>query len=606
MSETLLFNTHVDTLLSDETENKDIYLIETMLPNVMSSNAKYIGGMLLTVNTNFDKFTTFLQLVNDSEIVDASQKFFLLKKLLFLSSRLTLQKRHILTKTIWSYSKFRESFKYFLMLMKATSKEEKHNGPFCSLFPNMWTNDFQIYMAALEPLLKDKDNIQYVLSYIDKFIDMNRYYMEGNPAEIDSNCSTIDFNCNIIYIMLEIKKMMNNGVYGGTLENCEDILHKAINIMYVPITQIKSMVYNQLNQVKGTKFETQVKLSIDRVLAIYADPVINGYIKDNLARVVAEMETTKELDNMCMYMMEKFSSDYSNAGLKDALTSMSEMIIDNKMGSDMVSAFLDLSLKRAKVEMKSDDVKQIINNILLEFNNGYDDIVNNINAFINLLSLYTEYGDLTVDNNQTLYKMLRKMKALIPKDPDPFLAAYKISALKYYTEIGEACIKATKTEGSWLQPVRRVLNNTVNMYILLQDSSDKIEAADKKMITDKLVDCVKLAELDKKDIAVLKVKLAVHMTPELSKAIDDTLPKEYRDGYTTRDFVFREKKIVNPIFVKLEDNEIIIDATTLITPEFNTLIDGKTTIAAINAYNRTPEVLLKKIELMGILNVYDS
>jgi hypothetical protein len=95
------------------------------------------------------------------------------------------------------------------------------------------------------------------------------------------------------------------------------------------------------------------------------------------------------------------------------------------------------------------------------------------------------------------------------------------------------------------------------------------------------------------------------MTHELSEAIDATLDRDNNDSMMY-DFLFPEKKIVNPIFIPIDNQDIVIDSTTLSTEKLTEFIKDKTTLQKITSHNNIPCIILKKIELIGLLNSHVS
>ena len=105
-------------------------------------NIQYIDQVLFTLNDPYyEKFKLLLEnLTNDFDISD-NDKFQLLKKFLSIATKLTVDRKVKLLKLLWSFQKFRNQFKYFIVPTMTTITEKKQ-GPFCSLFNDIWTDDF--------------------------------------------------------------------------------------------------------------------------------------------------------------------------------------------------------------------------------------------------------------------------------------------------------------------------------------------------------------------------------------------------------------------------------------------------------------------------------
>ena len=304
-----LFKSHVELFNSSVSNNDKHTIVKTsIIPKIMESDKGYFGGMLLFMNSNFETFKVILRFIGSSPEVDLSRKFFILKRFLIISSKLTLEKKLHLTEALWDINEFRACFQFFNLSIKSNSKEEKTNGPFCSLFSDKWTDDFTQYIDALTPLMRDTSAVNNILSYAENFAKLNTAYLENDPETIQNSCSSVDFNTNMIYILIHLQQYVNNDQH----KHYWEVTGKAFNIMYISLVTIKNSVENQLMQHKGTPNENFIKQSLNRITTIYTDETINEFILSNIVEIVKSMDTTFELDNMCMFLLDKYSSDYSN------------------------------------------------------------------------------------------------------------------------------------------------------------------------------------------------------------------------------------------------------------------------------------------------------
>ena len=590
-----LFEADLDNIFALSNDKEQWYYIHTHIySKLIEHNSGYMGHILLTINSNYCNFIKFLEVINTNSYVDISNRFFLLKTFLTLSSRLILGTRLKLTKLLWSVKSFRDTFCMFNVLFSNTSIKEKHSGPFCSLFPNKWTNEYSLYIDALTPLLKDDSVHSHILTYINQFINLNSAYVEGNFEYIEKNCSTVDFNCAIIHILLEMIKY----VIGTNKDILQTTINKAINVMYIPLVNIKHDIYSQLSQTAGTTHEHVTKQSLNRLMSVYDDQILTNAIKEMLPSITQDMSTTYELKNMCIYILEKFKDNYLIPQLVESVKFMKDFIMKNDINDDTASIFLDLSLKKVKINIEKYETKQIINGILEEFLRGDVEIVNSINALNNLLSLFEQYGELSVKNHSTLHKMLKKMNILISPTADTYMLSHKSTILIYYLNITKSVLLELRKHNGWLEPSKNVLNNAVSIFVIF--SLLNIPDNSKQSIVNILKDCITLCELTKIEASVLKIKLKSFITHDLKCAIDGTLNHEC--DMMMYDYLFPDHKLINPIFVPIDGHTIIVDASTLSTDKLKEFIEGKITLPAIEAHNNTPNIIMKKLELIAQLN----
>lgn len=593
------FQIDVDNMSIKSNNDQFDHFTTIIYPKLIQHNSKYLGHILMTFNYNRESFIKFLAIVDTNSHISYHSKYVLLKTFLSLSSKLKLDNRLSLTKSLWNVQSFRNIFKSFNLLMHNTSIKEKHNGPFCSLYSNEWAIEYHRCIDALTPLLSDTTIHSHIFAYINNFINLNLAYVEGDFENIEKNCSSIDFNCMILYILFEMKKY----VVPDNKDILDSTTNKAINIMYIPLVNIKHAIHSQLSQTKGTLQEYTVKNSLQRLTLIYNDETITNFIKDTLPSITKYMDTTYELRNMCLYILEKFENNYTLPQLIESVGLMKDYIINNNINNDTVSIFLDLSIKKVKINIDTHDTKKIINGIMTEFLNGDDEIVNNIDAFTNLLSIFEEYGELSLNNHSTLHKMLKKMNTLIDSSIDTYILKHKSNVLTYYMNITKALIIHLQKQNGWLEPSKCAINNAVSIFVLF--SLLKIPEYSKESIIKILIDCITLCDLTKTEASILKIKLKSFMTHELSQAIEGTLNRDNND-IMMYDFLFPEKKIVNPIFIPIDNQDVVIDSTTLSTEKLNAFIQDKITLQKIMSHNNTPCVILKKIELIGLLNSHVS
>jgi hypothetical protein len=564
----------------------------------MQNDTAYIYDALLIIT--LPDYINFLKFIDTCAYLDSTKKFFILKSLLSLATRVEPEHyfiKYSLTWNLWSFKSFRDTFNLFVATHADTSNKERYTGPFCSLFSNNWTSPisstdsafYNSHTESLAPLLKDTDIHSEILKYINKFIKLNYAYVENDYEYIDKHCSTIDFNYTIIYILLEMEKY----VTGDNIDILRTTFNKAINVMFIPLVEIRHSLYAQL-----TPASTHTKLSLVRLLSVYDDKILNGIIQNRLPSITQDMDTTYELKNTCLFILDKFKNDYSKPQLVESVTIMKDFIIKNDINNDTASIFLDISIKKVNINITTDETKKIINGILGEFLNGNIQIVDNINAFENLLSLFEQYGELSATNHLTLFKMLKKMDMLMSKELHNI--SYKKSILIYYLNISKAVIIDLRTRDGWLETTKRVLDNAVNIFVLFNLLN--IDTETKQYTLTILTKCIALCELTKIEAAVLQIKLKAFMTPELKNTIYNT--SLYTNTCMMYDYLFTDKKLVNPVFIPMKDKEIVVDLSTLDTDRFKEFIEGKTTLSEITSYNNTPYILSKKIELIGMLNSY--
>ena len=586
------------------------YIRTNICLKIMQDDAKYINNILQTDASN--EYKKFIEFVGTNTYLDTSKRFFFLKSFLLLLAKLDAtpingyldgynlaeNTKFDFTKELWSHKSFRDIFNLFVITCSDTSLKEKHTGPFCSMFSNNWKipgngDEFNEYNKSLTPLLKDTDTHPHILAYFNKFIELNSAYVDGNFEYIGKSCSTVDFNYTMIRILIEMTKYINT----ESDKTLQTTTYKAINVMHIPLVNILHTLYTQAHTANADQLK-YTQLLITRLLTVYNCEQLSTIIHYRLPSIVEYMDTTCELKNMCMYILDKFKNNYSAPYLVQSVTKMKDFIVKNEIYDDTASIFLDISIKKVKINMDTCDTKKIINGILETFLKGDTEIVDNINAFFNLLSLFEEYGELSSNNHLTLHKMLKKMDILMSPTVDQFILSYKSSVLMYYLNISRAVLADLRTHDGWLEQVKRVLDSAVSIFVLF--SLLNIGTEVKQQAVKILCECIILCELTNTESAILRIKLKSFITPELQQAIDRTLI--YTDDLMMYDYLTPDKKLVNPIFIPIGDKDIVVDMTTLSTDKFKEFIEGKTTLSAITLHNNTPQVLVKKIELIGLLN----
>ena len=282
---------------------------------------------------------------------------------------------------------------------------------------------------------------------------------------------------------------------------------------------------------------------------------------------------------------------------------MKSMIIKNNVGGGTASIFLDIALKKAKIIIQQDAMNSIIDNIFNDFNDGDDEIVNNANAFLNFLDILQTHVQLDNKNHDTCTKMMRKMNILIPSTAGKFFDMYKINALTQYLDLSMKALGKYKNHNSDANVIKTLINSTVNTFILTYPANT--DENTKNIVLNKLKTCISSCELSKMDVELMLLKLKPHMSQNLMHIINSAVSQQDQTHDKTFDFVFN-KKIINPVFIKLHNNEIVIDYTTLGTNELEQLINGVTTIAEIVNYNHTTPIIAKKLEFMSMLNTHQS
>lgn len=598
MDDINLFNSHVEHFNTIETnEEKYHYTSDTIIPKIKENSKGYFGGILLCMNSNCDTVKSILECIGETPFTDSCDKFFILKRFLMISSKLNNEKKLLLTKILWSIGAFRSCFKFFLLSIKTTSKAEKENGPFCSLFSSTWGNDFDIYMESLIPLMSDKNVINVLIEYITKFAKLNSGYVENDPEDIKNNCSSVDFNTNIVYIMIRLEQYINE----AHQKEYYEAVGMVLNMLFVSLAKIKVSVELQCMEYKGTPSEQYVKQSHNRICSIYEDTTVNDFIKVNLLKVVKSMETMMEFENMCLFLIDKYDSDYTDITLKAALLEMKSLIVKNTVSNTTASIFLDLFIKRAKIAIQYDNLNDIIMNIFNSYKKGDDDIINNGNAFLNFLEiLNTHY---TMDNkaHKICTEMMRKMNNIVPKKGNLYAQNYRLIVLSYYIDASSKSMSVHKNDKSVL---KELMESTLNTFVIVYEFTTQSPTND--LLIKKVGSCISMCELSKKEIEIVLLKLKAHMSPDLHKKITDTLSYKDKTEHLIYDHLFNDKKIVNPMFINLTDKEIIIDSTTIDTPEFLNLIEGITTLSEVINYNLTQDVINKKLNFINLLNVHKS
>jgi len=583
--------------LTCEKEQWD-YIRTNICQKIIQNDTKYINTICSIIPGNIS--TKLFECVDTNTYLDTSKRFFFLKSfLLLVANPIVDSSKFKLTKELWSYKSFRDTFNLFVITCADTSLKEKQTGPFCSMFSHNWSipiasDEHNEYNKSLTPLLEDTDTHPYILAYFNKFIGLNSAYVESNFEYIDESCSTVDFNYTLIQVLLEMTKYVtkeNNEILQATI-------NKAINVMYIPLVNILHTLYTQAHTT-NTDQNKYTKLLIDRLLTVYNCEKISVVIHNRLPSITKDMDTLYELKNMCLYILDKFKNNYSSLYLVQSVAQMKDFIIKNDIYDNTASIFLDLSIKKVNIYMNIDETKKIINGILEEFLRGNSEIVNNINAFANLLSLFEQYGELSSNNHLTLHKMLKKMDILMSPAVDEFVLSYKSSVLIYYLNISKATIIDLRTHDGWLGPVKCVLDRAVSICVLFSLLNIGPDSS-KQYALNILRECIMLCELTNTEASVLQIKLKVFMTPELKQAIDHTLV--YDDDCIIYDYLFPDKKLVNPVFIPVGDKDIVVDLSTLPTDKLKEFIEGRTTLSAITSHNNTQQVLIKKIELLGLLN----
>lgn len=600
-----LFSNHLDSLNDEISDDKDQseFIVKEIIPKF--NNTTYLGGVLMSINNNnqHEKFNNFLRIIADSSYMMAYQKINIMKKFFKISSRLTRAKRIAITAFIWNQQGFRNLFPSFTQTMQTTSKFERDSGPFASLFSNEWNvNNLVEYYDAVKPLFSDETQQKDLLNYFETFTNLNYSYVD-NIYQTEEKCSGVDFNVTMIYCLIKSKDLFNEDLQ----ERFQKVAARSINVMFISLAEIKRLIYLQMNTMKSPQTSATLKMLYDRMNTIYNNDSVNEYISHNLDSMLSSITSSLELHNFLLYIDDTIKK--GNPYTLDVTTSLNRLkniIVLNDMGDSTGCLYVVLAYNNNTVDEKA--MQKVVDNVAEMFKKGLNGMITlKDNIFMSYSRVLANSTKLYVTENNipALKDMMINMNGAIVTSLNKQTIATNL--LNNFLTIAWKLLSDIKTSSTGNKEKRMadILDMCTSCFVTLDGS----KSSKKEEFIQKLIEMVELCGLTSHNKQLFIVKMGPYLTDNLKKKVMESKSQKEETYDISLDQFDKEKSIVNPVFVQLseeDDNEMIIDSSTLTNDSFLKYVEGKTTIDEIKKYNKQIKIIKKKLDLLDKINIQKS
>jgi hypothetical protein len=587
------FSKDIDTIFLYKNQNKFNEIKTFIKTNIHTQfdNLLYFSGIFIMINTEYDKFEKALSIILES-FDTILQRFVFIKKLLNKSKKLSENSRLKITTLIFTSIYFKEFLNFDII---QNAKIEQTTGLFCLMFLETRITPLQIFDDIQNILVNRREIHKELLNYFDKISELNVHFVKCDEEKCFNECSNDDFN---MFILNTTKKIIDDYDNDNSDDNLyENIIGKMINNLFLSKMRIKNILLFKKNEFIKNKNDIAVDMitkSISRIDDTLNDNVILNFIKKYIGFAIDDIDCNYKFENLCWFVSKYFKNidDIKNIHDIYGVECLINYLDISQEGFQeiQISTVMALGLILSLVNYKLHDNEQ---SCYKTFNKLVINSINNIKNKNDLVFIKNTNGFLFLMKN---LMMSIKMNNKMSNEELEFINTHitnKCDQLLYFDLIFNYFI--VWNEGN-------IQNDKCLHYVkLFLDNNNECN----KDTIEKLREIFngKNFKLSRFEINKMKLKYSKKYN-FISELLEQSLSLVDKTKEKIKDYLDNTKIIINPIFVFVNDNEIIIDETTIGTDVFNKYIENKTTIDDIYKYNKLPKCINKRIEFLSLLSIH--
>ena len=577
-------------------DNSKTTFVIDMIKNM--GKKPYMASVFYYLNKNTDKFHDTLDNIF-SYIDNPTRRYILMKYLLNSSINTSVLTRYTLNTSLIKTKAFQEDFKLFNIHISNSSKEEQMYGPFSGIMRWAHWTDYFKSIEAIKPLLDNEKCHQSLLTYVENITKYNVAYVELDPAKINQSCSGDDFNIFMLLIVINLYEKTKSNPNLDTVDRYNEVLGRAFNVMFISKVAVKRRLLTDIKKYSDPNAQKSIKTGLDRLNDIYNKSIFNRFVAKNIGEVVQDITCVNELNNFIRYLCDKNEKFFKNYELGQLIGDCIDVISISDIEYNHESVILLLYAIGAtnvfdKIDTSSKEflLKMIKRSMIVKpdmftmATNVIEYTGSSIHCIFDTMCKTFIELDYTRNNFETYTNIITSIHHMT-HDMSKNYVNYTFQYMK----------SLDATQGN-----NRFKVETINTFIstfVKKCSCDTTLDTKKKMI-----DMFSMCELEQFNITTLKLRL-MDYDKTLADKLDESLSFKERTSDKIYDHLFKNKKIKSPIFIPDMSN-VIIDKTSLETPEFDALIKNKTTIEDVKRFNSRLDIINRKFYFIAMLNVHNN
>ena len=580
------FSKDVDTIFLYKNQNKINEMKTFIKTNIHTQfeNPLYFSGIFIMINTEYDKFEKVLSIILES-FDTILQRFLFIKTLLNKSKKLSENSRLKITTLIFTSIYFKEFLNFDII---QNAKIEQINGLFSLMFLETRITPLHIFDNIQNILVNRSEIHKELLNYFGKIAELNVHYVKCDEEKCFNECSNDDFN---MFILNTTKKIIDNS--DENINIYENIIGKMINNLFLSKMRIKNILLFKQNEFIKNKNDMAVEMitkSISRIEDTLNESIMLNFIKKYIGFAIDDIDCNYKFENLCWFVSKYFKNidDIENINDIYGVECLINYLENNqeRFQEIPISTVMALGLVFSLVNYKLHDNEQ---NCYKTFNKIVINSINNIKNKNDLVFIKNTNGFVFLMKN---LMMSIKMNNKMSNEELEFINKYITNKCDQLVDLDLIVRnKGNIKDDKFFESVKLFLDNNNDECNL--DTIEKL----KEIFNGK--NC----KLSRFEINKMKLKYAKKYN-FISELLEQSLSLVDKTKDKIKDYLDNNKIITNPIFIFVDDNEIVIDETTIGTDVFNKYVENKITVDDIYKYNKLPKCINKRIEFLSLLSIH--